>query len=264
MAPTLFDMHCHLGFCADATRAAAELAACGVGAFSNTVTPAEFATQQAALSDVPGVRVGVGLHPWWVDEDGAGATCGATCAPDDLCRLAAANRFVGEVGLDFSPRHVATREAQLQVFETVARTCAEAGGKVLSVHAVRAVDEALDVLEDTGALAEAPGNACIIHWFSGTSDQLTRARRAGCFFSVNPRMLASKRGRAYAQAIPADHLLLETDEPASAGAPWSAERVRQLLADTLQQLAELRCEDPDELGERIAETSRRLLGLSAR
>ena len=103
------------------------------------------------------------------------------------------------------------------------------------------------------------GNACIIHWFSGTSDQLTRARRAGCYFSVNPRMLGSKRGRAYAQAIPADRLLLETDEPASAGAPWSAARVRKLLEETLAQLAALRGDDPAELRERIAQTSRTLL-----
>ncbi len=263
MTPTLFDMHCHLGFCNDAAQAASELAACGVGAFSNTVTPAEFVAHKAALSGMPDVRVGVGLHPWWVDEDGAGATCGATCGLDELRRLVATNRFVGEVGLDFSPRHVATREAQLQVFETVARTCAEAGGKVLSIHAVRAVDDVLDALEDAGALAEASGNACVIHWFSGTSDQLTRARRAGCLFSVNPRMLTSKRGRAYAQVVPADHLLLETDEPASAGASWSAERIRQLLADTLQQLAQLRGDNPDELGERVAATSRQLLGCGA-
>ena len=255
MTPTLFDMHCHLGFCGDAARAAADLAACGLGAFSNTVTPAEFAGQKAALSDAPDVRVGVGLHPWWVGEDGTG-----TCELGDLRQLVAANRFVGEMGLDFSPRHVAAREAQLRVFETIALASAEAGGKVLSIHAVHAVDDVLGVLEQAGALASAAGNACIIHWFSGTSDQLTRARRAGCFFSVNPRMLTSKRGCAYAQAIPADRLLLETDEPASAGAPWSAERVRWVLADTLQQLAALRNEDPVALQEQIAATSKRLLG----
>ena len=42
-APAYFDMHCHLGFCEDAVQATRALAAAGVGAFSNTVTPAEFA-----------------------------------------------------------------------------------------------------------------------------------------------------------------------------------------------------------------------------
>ena len=254
MSPDLFDMHCHLGFCVDAAEAACELAALGVGAFSNTVTPAESVAQRAALAGVENVRVGAGLHPWWVGEGGEQAS-----DLEELCELIAQHRFVGEVGLDFSPRHAVTREVQLSAFEAVAATCARAGGCVLSIHAVHAVDQVLDVLERTGALAPATGNACVIHWFSGTSDQLTRARRAGCYFSVNPRMLQSKRGRAYAQAIPANRLLLETDEPATAGAPWDAAHVRHLLEETLQHLVQLRDTNPAALQERIAETSRQLL-----
>lgn len=248
-----FDMHCHLGFCEDATQATRALAAAGVGAFSNTVTPAEFAEQRVALAGAGNVRTGVGLHPWWIGEYDIAANW------DRLYGLVAHNRFVGEVGLDSSPRHVDTRKAQLDALACVAHACARTGDKVLSVHAVRAVDQVLDVLEGASVFGGMTGNACTIHWFSGTSDQLTRARRAGCYFSVNPRMLGSKRGRAYAQAIPVDRLLLETDEPASVGAPWSAARVRKLLEETLTQLAVLRGDDSTELRERIAQTSRTLL-----
>lgn len=250
--PAYFDMHCHLGFCEDAVQAARALAAAGVGAFSNTVTPAEFAEQRVALVGEGNVRTGAGLHPWWVGEVDA-----AAC--ESLLTTVERTRFIGEVGLDFSPAHIATREAQVDALAQVARVCMQVGGKVVSLHAVRAVDDVLNVLERADALTADAGNACIIHWFSGTSDQLTRARRAGCYFSVNPRMLQSKRGRAYAQAIPADRLLLETDEPASAGAPWSAARVRKLLEETLTQLAALRGDDPVELRERIVQTSRTLL-----
>ena len=250
--PAYFDMHCHLGFCEDAAQAARALAAAGVGAFSNTVTPAEFAEQRVALAGAGNVRTGAGLHPWWVGEVDA-----AAC--ESLLTTVERTRFIGEVGLDFSPRHADTRKAQLDALACVAHACARTGDKVLSVHAVHAVDDVLDVLERASVLGAMVGNACIIHWFSGTSDQLTRARRAGCYFSVNPRMLQSKRGRAYAQSIPADRLLLETDKPASAGAPWSAARVRKLLEETLAQLAALRGDDPAELRERIAQTSRTLL-----
>ena len=253
MSPDLFDMHCHLGFCADAAQAARDLALQGVGAFSNTVTPAEFAEQQAVLADAVNVRVGAGLHPWWVGEYDVAADW------DRLYSLVARNRFIGEVGLDLSPRRADTREAQLDALACVAHACARTGRKVLSVHAVRAVDQVLDVLEHASVLGGLTGNACILHWFSGTSDQLTRARRVGCYFSVNPHMLESKRGRAYAQAIPADRLLLETDEPASEGAPWDAARVRELLEGSLAQLAALRGDDPAELREQIAQTSRSLL-----
>lgn len=248
-----FDMHCHLGFCEDAAQAARALAAAGVGAFSNTVTPVEFAEQRVALAGAGNVRTGAGLHPWWVGGYDVAANW------DRLYGLVARTRFVGEVGLDFSSAHIATRKAQVDALACVAHACARTGDKALSVHAVRAVDQVLDVLEGASVFGGMVGNACIIHWFSGTSDQLTRARRAGCYFSVNPRMLGSKRGRAYAQAIPADRLLLETDEPASAGAPWSAARVRKLLEETLTQLAALRDDDPVELRERIAQTSRTLL-----
>lgn len=248
-----FDMHCHLGFCEDATQAARALAAAGVGAFSNTVTPAEFAEQRVALAGAGNVRMGAGLHPWWAGEFDPFADW------DRLYGLVARNRFIGEVGLDLSPRRADTREAQLVALSCIAHACARTGRKVLSVHAVRAVDQVLDELEGASVLGGLTGNACIVHWFSGTSDQLTRARRVGCYFSVNPRMLDSKRGRAYAQAIPVDRLLLETDEPASAGAPWSAARVRKLLEETLTQLAVLRGDDPVELRERIAQTSRTLL-----
>ena len=253
MSPDLFDMHCHLGFCADSAQAARELAAQGVGAFSNTVTPEEFAEQQVALADAANVRVGAGQHPWWAGEFDSFANW------DRLYGLVARNRFIGEVGLDLSPRHADTRKAQLDALVCIAHACARTGNKVLSVHAVRAVDQVLDELERASVFGGMTGNACIIHWFSGTSDQLTRARRAGCYFSVNPRMLESKRGRAYAQAIPADRLLLETDEPASEGAPWSAARVRELLEETLTQLVALRGDDPAELRDRIAQTSRTLL-----
>ena len=169
-------------------------------------------------------------------------------------RLAKDERFIGEVGLDFGRDRAATRDAQVAAFERVARACA-GGGKVLSIHAVKAAGEALDVLERAGALV---GNACIFHWFSGTSDELQRAVRAGCFFSINPRMLASKRGRAYAQAVPAERLLLETDAPSQPGERYDAPAEAARLAAMLEALADLRRTPRDDLAARIARTSRQL------
>ena len=65
-------------------------------------------------------------------------------------RLAKDERFIGEVGLDFGRDRTATRDVQVAAFERVARACA-GGGKVLSIHAVKAAGEALD--------AEARGRA---------------------------------------------------------------------------------------------------------
>lgn len=248
-ASALFDLHCHLDFDPDTRAAAQVLAELGMGAFSTTVTPEGYERARELLEPFGNVRVGLGLHPWWIADGRLG--------PQDVAlfeRLAKDERFIGEVGLDFGRDRTATRDVQVAAFERVARACA-GGGKVLSIHAVKAAGEALDVLERAGALV---GNACIFHWFSGTSDELQRAVRAGCFFSINPRMLASKRGRAYAQAVPAERLLLETDAPSQAGERYDAPAEAARLAAMLEALADLRRTPRDDLAARIARTSRQL------
>lgn len=129
--------------------------------------------------------------------------------------------------------------------------------KLISLHAVRSASEILDALERHDTLVR---HRCVFHWFSGSSDELTCAIRAGCYFSVNARMLATKRGRAYARAIPEDHLLLETDLPAREGDTWSAQTWKAQLEETLALLAETRSVDPARLAETLARTSAQLLG----
>ena len=253
MPPHLFDMHCHLDFGEDPQALAADLQRVGIGCLSATVAPDAYAGATSALSPYGNVRVGLGLHPWWVEEGIAGRI-----AVDTFCQLAGDARFVAEVGLDFGSRHESTRSAQLAAFKQIARTCAEDNGHVMSVHAVKSADAVLDILTETGALS---ASTCIFHWFSGTSDELAHAIHAGAYFSVNPHMLETKRGRAYAQAIPASRLLLETDEPAAPGAPFDALAVEHTLKHMLSQLAALRRCSYDELEEAIARTSKALLDL---
>ncbi len=278
----LFDMHCHLDFAGNGAELARTAARRGVGAFSNTVTPdgylrfleglrrdgtlpdparagvdggpadatAPAGSDGAPPAGTPPLRVGLGLHPWWVAD--------GTCTDEDVAlfeELAPGTAYIGEVGLDFAPRRDGTQGRQLAAFVRVAAACA-GGGKVLSVHAVRAATAVLDVLERTGCLREGE-NAVVLHWFSGSSDELTRAARLGCYFSVGTRMLATKRGRAYARAIPAGRLLLETDLPDNPvegfdPAAWLADlaRARDLLVETTGR--------PD-LAETVAQTSRSLL-----
>lgn len=229
----LADMHCHLDFSSDMAALAQLAQVHGVAAFSNTVTPEGYLAASEALTGFPNVRVGVGLHPWWV----ADGRCGAEQV-ELACRLIQETRFVGEVGLDFAPRREGTFETQLDAFERIVNACCAQDGKVISIHAVRSATAVLDVLERHGATH---GNACILHWFSGSSQELARARELGCHFSVNPNMLATKRGRAYARQIPPAQLLLETDLPdegtdaAQAGPAWIAqlEYAAQMLGEIL-------------------------------
>ena len=229
----LADMHCHLDFSSDAAALARMAQAYGVAAFSNTVTPEGYLAASKALAGFLNVRTGVGLHPWWV----ADGRCGAEQV-ELACQLIQETRFVGEVGLDFAPRREGTFETQLDAFERIVNACCAQNGKVISIHAVRSATAVLDVLERHRTTRS---NACILHWFSGSSQELTRARKMGCHFSVNPNMLATKRGRAYVRQIPPERLLLETDLPeegetaAQAGPAWIAQlkRAAELLGEIL-------------------------------
>ncbi len=222
-----FDAHAHMSFAPDVASFASWFTERFAGAFSTTVSPADYRFAQQALASFPKIKVGVGAHPWWVaqgkisDEDKA-------LLPD----LVASARYVGEVGLDFGKNGLVksvfatdeqTKQAQIEVLRTIfaaakkspAPSVIEGAGetkdrRVFSFHAVRGADVIMDMLEEYELLED---NTIIFHWFSGSSAQLKRARDLGCFFSVNAFMLQTKRGREYAKAIPLDRLLIETDLP---------------------------------------------------
>lgn len=151
--------------------------------------------------------------------------------------------MIGEVGLDFSARFAGSEPLQVQAFDRLCDALAQhpLTGRVISIHAVRSAGIVLDVLESHGLLIPNSDSPVIIfHWFSGTSDELVRARNAGCYFSVNERMLASKRGREYTRQIPLDRLLLETDAPAEPNTETSAQSLIRSLTRTSERIASLK------------------------
>lgn len=282
--PNLYDMHCHLGFSDDPVALAHDLAGQGVVCWSQTVTPQEYEQQRswfagsrpnrgaeppALWGSASFVRLGAGLHPWWLACDPAEARAQA----EALAALVTETSFVGEVGLDFARHGIAAPEAQEAAFRLVALECARMGGRAVSIHAVGkgAAGRVLDILEDARFFADG-SNRAVFHWFSGSSDELARARKLGCCFSVGLAMLGSKRGRAYAAQIPEAQLLLETDLPqnpecgsprqlADEAAAATADLMAARLAETLSSLAVLRNVDAGLLGDALRCSSRMILDL---
>lgn len=124
-------------------------------------------------------------------------------------------QLIGEIGLDYAPAHCETRTLQQQVFSQVIKaSCAYAQAIntriTLSIHAVKACGDVLDILEHYQAFQHC---ACVFHWFSGSCDDLHRAVRNGAYFSVGTRMLQSKRTAEYLKLIPRASRLIETDFP---------------------------------------------------
>lgn len=238
MEPRLFDAHCHLDLMAHPDAVADEATALGLGLFDCGVNPRDFSAANERACRQPGIIAGVGLHPWWLAD--------GHCGFDEinlLCEVAAQERYIGEVGLDFSARFAGSEPLQTQALDQLCEALAQhpLTGRVISIHAVHSAEAVLDVLESHGLLIPNPDSPVIIfHWFSGTSDELVRARNADCYFSVNERMLASKRGREYARQIPLDRLLLETDSPAEPNTETSAQSLIRSLTRTSMRIASLK------------------------
>lgn len=238
MEPQFFDAHCHLDLMAHPDAIADEATTLGLGLFDCGVDPRDFAAARERAIRHPGIFAGVGLHPWWITD----GRCGDT-EVDLLCTLAAQERFIGEVGLDFSSRFAGTEEIQTQAFEQLCQTLSQHSipRRVLSFHAVRSAKAVLDILESKGVFNDSPNSPTVIfHWFSGTSDELARARNAGCYFSINERMLVTKRGREYARQIPLDRLLLETDAPTEENEDTTAQSLVESLTSVSKSIATLK------------------------
>lgn len=203
----LLDSHIHLGFIADApafvhTASASHIALLGV-----SVTPREY-EQTRQLFEPAGScgALGVGAHPWWVAR---------ALGEDDIeqvCAWISRGVPVGEAGLDFSPAYVEDegRARQLHTFERIVRTARDAHAPWMSLHGVHAYEQLLDVLAAYDVPADVP---CVLHWFNGSYEDMRRAVSLGCYFGINPRFVATKKGCNMLAQMPPDRMLLETDWP---------------------------------------------------
>ena len=109
MEPRLFDAHCHLDLMAHPDAVADEATALGLGLFDCGVNPRDFSAANERACRQPGIIAGVGLHPWWL----ADGHCGFV-EVNLLCEVAAQERYIGEVGLDFSARFAGSEPLQIQ------------------------------------------------------------------------------------------------------------------------------------------------------
>ena len=222
------DMHIHLDQFDDPAEVAQEAAADGCGLFCATTTPKGYLAARELLGSSPNVRVGAGLHPWWVAD--------ASCGEKDVCALLDLipnERFIGEIGLDFLEKHApkSSWEAQMTAFYRICAAAGASGDKVLTIHSVHATATTLSILGKTGCLENC---ACILHWFSDSTDLLWQAIDAGCWFSLGQRSLATGKGREYIKLIPPERLLFETDMPW----PGDASRGYAAIAESLTQAEE--------------------------
>lgn len=230
---------------------------------ADRVTTQKLCDRKAADTALTSVA-GLGLHPWWVASDSQQRALQLA----EFDRHLSETCFVGEVGLDFSRRRAATKQAQVEAFDHIARSCAHLSRetsvpRVLSIHCVHAFDDAFSILSSAGCLESC---ICVFHWFSGSFDQLHLAIDEDCYFSVSERMLSGGKGREYAKVIPQSRLLLETDAPFVRDpelnhpcVECSYSQVEEELENTLHMLASVRKQTEESLLHAINHNASRLL-----
>ena len=115
-------------------------------------------------------------------------------------------KYIGEVGLDFSSKHIGTKRKQVDAFEFICQNVADSN-KVLTVHSRNAEKEVFDIMARNGI------KRAIIHWYTGDLENMQKFIRAGYYFSVNANMCTTSKGKHIISEIPLDKILVESDGP---------------------------------------------------
>lgn len=116
--------------------------------------------------------------------------------------------FVGEIGLDFSVP-IKLHKKQIEIFEKIIKISASFD-KITSIHSRKAEEEVLRVLLKNNV------RHAILHWFTGSISQAKRAEKEGYYFSINQKLVRTKKGRIIASCINPELILTETDAPFTA------------------------------------------------
>jgi TatD DNase family protein len=165
-----------------------------------TTSPRAWGATSEVFKGHENVKVALGLHPEVVAQK--------FNELDLLLSSIHKADFIGEVGIDGSSRHSNTFEKQELIFDCAIRECEKAGGRIISIHSRGAASKILSIIRKYPSCG-----APILHWFSGSVEELKIAIKMRCYFSINPVMISSKKGKDLISRIPHNLVLPESDGP---------------------------------------------------
>jgi TatD DNase family protein len=251
----LVDSHCHLDYFSDEEIEAvlARAGAAGVGMMVTIGVRMAQAEVVKRLADrFPQVWGTVGVHPQNAGEEPVPSVEEIVAAADHP-RIVG----IGESGLDYF-YDKAPREVQQEGFRHHIRA-ARLTGLPLVVHARAADDDIAAILREE---REQGGDfPFLLHCFSSGRQLAEDAVKMGGYLSFSGILTFPKSGeiRDIARDMPADRLLVETDSPYLAPAPYRGKRNEPgYIAHTAAVLAEVRGLTPEAMAESTTENFRRL------
>jgi len=116
-------------------------------------------------------------------------------------------KYIGEIGLDLKYKSADDRMKQIDFFQELIFRCKSLPKKILSVHSKGSEKEILSIISNDY------NGVVILHWYSGSLENLRKAIYNEYYFSINFAMANSRRIEKYINLIPIEKLLIETDGP---------------------------------------------------
>lgn len=196
----IVDMHCHLDLYSDPWEVARKCKNIDAYILSVTTTPQAWLGTLKLGEGNPRIRTALGFHPQLAHKRVHELELFDTILPTA--------RYVGEIGLDGGKEYKEYSKVQLDVFRHILKTVKHAGGRIMSIHSRSNASGVLDELERDSDLG-----IPILHWFTGNEIELKRAIGLGCWFSIGPAMIQTRRGQVLISRIPRNRILTETDGP---------------------------------------------------
>ena len=219
----ILDMHCHLDLYAEPFEVAKKCQELGIFVLSVTTTPKAWRGTKKLELENSKIRTAIGLHPQVASQ--------RIAELDLFDEILPHTKYVGEIGLDGGKDYSDSYLTQLKAFKHILSSVNRLGGRIMSIHCRYSAKAVLDELENIDGTP-------ILHWFSGNKSELKRAISRGCYFSIGPNMLCSKKGQEILSLIPTDKILTETDGPFGKYnrkilMPWDASIANGIIADNL-------------------------------
>ena len=194
----MLDTHCHIDLYPDPLVIAREIERRGILTIAVTNLPSHFEIGQPHLRKFRQIRQALGLHPLMAEYHKR--------EHKKFKQLLSKTSYIGEIGLDFSKVGRDTKDIQIEslrfVFDQI-----QDRPRFVSLHSRGAEGTVLELLEEFNILG------AVFHWYSGSLTVLDQAVQSGHYFSINPAMIRSKKGRNVIDRIPLDRILTESDGP---------------------------------------------------
>lgn len=194
----IIDTHCHYDMMDSPEDYIKEVEKTGDIVIGMTNLPSHFDMGFEYIREYKKVRLALGFHPQLADEH-----------KDELplfTKYMGRTSYIGEIGLDFSPDYISTRNAQLFCLKYILEEL-QGKNKIISVHSRRAEKDLFSLLLDYNI------RNVIFHWYSGPLSLIPEIISEGYYFSINEAMTLSISGKKIIERIPADRILTESDAP---------------------------------------------------